>query len=551
MIVSRHHHSHWPLLPYRICVTLLIVSMPLIISSCRRRPVPSQAFQEIASSLGTPREEVETVRIYIDASASMRGFALAATKNETGVSAPFQSLLSGLDSLAEEVASPNVEAEKPAKATKKPTPEKTGPARKEIYRFGALIEPLAPSIALVSAPLGRAPVPPIGGLQVNPAWLSKDCGQKWGGSPAARLAVDSFFSETLTCLNPVFDETAANGTEKKAFVIVTDAEQLAPEGSEKCPSAKSLGTVQARIDEWIRVKHRYAAVAAFRLGYLPWEAPASGKRYCACNEQLLFVYILTPGPEMAEKIYGILAHAWKGDPDAISYLPLAPRPASQFDIEVSLPYEGDKKPALFPTNYPKSLQEPQISRLPVFPVELKGEKATVLVSVKKAGFERPEARVSPGFSKLNWSKAAYSWKEVSTRFSLQKSGKKPVSFVQLSGPSEVEVLLHGEAPTEPEKATRRSGRFQGRATVLSESETTIELPQAAFLLKRTPAKHGSEAFLIELTADSSPLVADFWKDHPLIGKASGSCIRLESLREQVLLAGRTSPVVRFILHVDY
>jgi hypothetical protein len=300
------------------------------------------------------------------------------------------------------------------------------------------------------------------------------------------------------------------------------------------------------------VKHRYAAVVAFRLGYLPWESKAAGKRYCGCTERLLFAYLLTPGPESAEKTYALLARTWKGSPEAISYLPLAPRPASQFDVEVTLPYEGAKKPALFPTTYPKSLQEPQLSGLPVFPIELKEEKATVQVQVKKAGFERSETRSSPGFSQLDWAKARFAWREVTTRFAFEKSGKKKAGFIPLeSAGGGLEVLLQGESPKESEKSTRRTGRFQGRATVLPASQTSDQLPGAAFVVRRALGRHGSEAFLIELTADSTPLVQDLWKDSPFIGKSPGDCIRLTSLREQVQLAGRTSPVVRFLLHVDY
>lgn len=532
---------------------LLLLAAP----SCRKKGVPLEAFQAIATSLGSAPEEIDSVRIYLDASASMRGFALAASRNEAGTSAPFQSLLAGLDSIGDEVAARTADSPKQEKGSERKGPL---PAKQEIHRFGSLLEPLPPGVSLVSAPLGRASVKPAGGRDLPPEWVSKDCSAKWGGSAETRLAIDSFFSETSTCLNQVFDEVAASEVAagevaareagKRAFVILTDAEQLAPEGSERCPAARSAGTIQARIDEWIRVKRRFAAVVAFRIGYLPWEAKAAGKRYCGCGERLLFAYILTPGPETAEKIHALLARSWKGSPDALTYLPLVPRPASEFDVEVSLPYEGKKKPALFPTAYPKSLQEPRLSNLPVFPIEMKDDKALVAVQVKKAGFERPEARSSPGFARLDWSQARFTWREVSTRFVLER-GKKKTGFVPLSGAGGVEILLQTEAAKEGDQVTRRTGRFQGRATVLPGDQTTDKLPRASFIVKRAPGKHGSEAFLIELVADSTPLVANLWKDSPLIGKAPSECIKLASLEEQLQLAGRTSPVVRFLLHVDY
>lgn len=533
------------------------------------------------------------IKIYIDTSGSMRGFALGTTTYRADDTDQYRSILIALDSISSAVDVGAGSREKkqstpvgslPQTLTSPPdTPEVEQPVG--LARFGASVEPIPPGVALIDIGVGRGDLPPIGGRSPSTTWTSTDCRpSRWGGSPATRAKIDSFYSEQITCLDLVFDEMLADDSHEKAFVLMTDAEQDAPEDSTACPSAKNPGNVQTRLYEWVHKRGNFAAVVAFKLRSFPWRAEAVGDRYCGCASRNLYIYLLTPSAEVAEQIFAHISTFWKGPPEAIAYLPLSPRSASEFRVRMSLPKsKSGPSPAIVHSEDSKEAREPATpGTLPLFQIKLSDEydQAAVTFRITAAGFESAATRSRRGFYPVDWSKAQYAWGEQPIRLSLASdTGKASNATSGRAGgggsghedderegpeanlPKLVAVRdTGGLSFTRPatednpsvESSISRTGHYHARPTLLAKEQMTADLSSVTYVVRRNSGQaHGCEVYLLELKATSLDLLDLISRQVPLVRDAQPPCSGIDSVRNQVQHVYRPSPVVRFLLHVDY
>lgn len=521
--------------------------------------------------------EVDAAKIYVDTSGSMRGFALAATINEAGASEEYQSILVGLDSLravleppaasaksllqanghGDESGHPSVRSDHASAATdaghKSTAPAAAVPV--SLARFGSTLEPLSDTTSLLSAPLGKVNLPLIGGRAPLPIWRSGDCRTRWGGGAAIRTNLDNFYSEPTTCLNLVFDDIMADRPERMAYVLVTDAEQDAPEDSAACSSAKNLGNIQARLYQWVQ-KGNFAAVVAFRVRSLPWQAQAVGSRFCDCDARYLFVYLLTPSAELAERLYSHLATFWKGDAASIAYLPFSPRPASEFRIQMTIPKLGAKSAAIVPSRAPGSLTDPETGALPQFWVRLNQDQVELQFTVIEAGFESPETRKGPGFCPIDWKQAQYEWQQPVRFEAATHPAGPPSKDARALEPTEASLGLTFTRPPAMSPGfgspVTRIAHYAARAVLLGKDHMTPELSETTYIVhKRQGHDHGCELFLVQLNTTSVDLIEQVSRRLPLVKNVHPPCLDLTNIRTQIRFVYRPSPVVRFLLHVDY
>lgn len=526
-------------------------------------------------SLG--RGEVEGIKIFLDTSGSMRGFALGATTYQAKESDQYRSILIALDSLSSAIQiKPKVEDGgsgvhddhqkepiSPHQTSSADTAPVPLPAPIAVSRFGGSVEALPGGVSLLDASVGRNQVGPIGGRTLPSKWNSRDCSTShWGGSSLVRSNLDSFYSEGITCLNLAFDEILADRSGKKVYVIVTDAEQDAPEDSSECPSAKNPGNIQTRLYEWVHDRGNFAAVVAFKIRSFPWRAEAVGDRFCGCATRNLFVYLFTPSAEVAEQLFSHLSTFWKGDPESIAYLPFSPRPASEFQVQMSLPKTKGSSPAIVPSEASKDSTDPAVAgTLPQFWIKLNEDQATVSFKVLEAGFESPETRKGPGFCPIDWSKAQYAWSDQPTRLTLRKTTDKvsakpptPEALVSTDDPGGLTFVRPAEEyDSANSKSITRVGHYNARSRQLSQEHMTHDLSESTYVVRKRPgqAAHGCEIYLFELKTTSLDLLNQISQKLPLVRDAQPPCTSIENVRNQVQFVYRPSPVVRFLLHVDY
>lgn len=502
---------------------------------------------------------VDRVRVYLDTSGSMRGFALAATDNRTNASNELQSILTAVDSIPSAVGADDHRAPTALQASAVPAPpQASSTAVLSVARFGSKVAPLPQGVTLLSAGLGRTLVPTIEGEPIGKPWTSTDCKQQWHGSQAVRSRIDSLFSERVTCLNHVFDEILQDDSRRRAYVLITDAEQDAPEDSKECPAARNLGSIQQRIYEWVHDRGNFAAVIVVRMQSAAWQAPAVKDRFCGCDQKNLYVYLFTPSAELAERIYSHVAAMWRsagGSRKAIGYIPFAPRPASQFTVQMAVEKYGAQRAAALPMfDDVKDLRDPETSVLPVFTLKLKDAEATVRFSVVDVGFEEPNLQ-PPDFYRLDWKNAQYDWAETPARLEVKTAAGRGAPSKEQLVRSEQPGGLAFVRPAELSSATfpNRAARFHARSRFL-DADKLVKLPNpaVAYRIRRRPgAEHGCEIYLLQLTTTTVDQVSRISDTLPVVHDGQPPCTDLENVKDQIRYAYRPSPIVRFLLHVDY
>jgi hypothetical protein len=518
---------------------------------------------------------LEGIKVYIDTSGSMRGFALGTTTYRADDTDQYRSILIALDSISSAVDVGPVSREKkqatavgslPQTLTNRPDGQEADqPSAVELARFGSSIEAIPSRATLLDVGAGRGELAPIGGGSPSTRWMSTDCRtSRWGGSPATRAKIDSFYSEGITCLDLVFDEILADESKEKAFILVTDAEQDAPEDSTACPSARNPGNVQTRLYEWVHKRGNFAAVVAFKLRSFPWRAEAVGERFCGCASRNLYVYLLTPSAEFAERLFAHISGSWKGPPEAIAYLPFSPRSASEFRVQMSLPKsKSGPSPAIVHPDDSKGAREPATpGTLPQFRIKLSDDhdQAIVTFRITEAGFESAATRSGRGFYPVDWSKAQYSWGEQPIRLSLAPNTENKASNATSDPPKLVAVRdAGGLSFTRPASeasltgsSISRVGHYHARPTLLAKEQMTADLPGVTYVIRKNPGQtHGCEVYLLELKATSLDLLDSISRQVPLVRDAQPPCSGIDNVQNQVRHVYRQSAVVRFLLHVDY
>jgi hypothetical protein len=434
---------------------------------------------------------------------------------------------------------------------------------------------------LVAAGLGRLATRDIDPRTMEQKSASSGCTEStdtaWTGSATMRSRIDAFYSDRVTCLARVFDDVLAEDAAVRTNLILTDAEQDAPAGSDLCPSAKNLGSVQANLNKWVRRGHS-VGVIAFTLRSQTWRSDLEPRQYCACDRRNLYLYLLTPSAQETEQIYLHVASRWKGPQDAIAFLPFAPHPASQFDVTMRVSKAGGGRPeAVIPSRATADLTNPKHGQLPVFWIRLDGAHADVSFNVKAVAFEDAKTMSAPGYVMPNWKAATYEWqpprrleaaasKPVQADESKSKeAGSAPAATARAKSPApydETASLEFLELPAPVASAAAptaaadmgivREGHYIRGQRIADQARMITNLSEARYRLRRIAGKSGRcELFLIDLHAVSSDYMKQVLDTQPVVKQSNSACLHLDHIRDQMLFVHKPSSVIRFLLHVDY
>ena len=269
--------------------------------------------------------------VYVDLSASMRGFALATARDEASGEAGLLALLTEIGDLVR------------ASSGGQP-PGSDQEAAWSVFRgFGAGIQALPPDFSLADAFGGRQATTWPGSTSSSAA--SQDCQGIWRGRADRRSNINSTFSQLSSCLPNVFNESARSPRNTSIFVL-TDAEQLGTPGDARCDATKGFGDIQSAIATLLDERHYVGGVLHASLPYQPWwasEITGSRDRYCACDRRSLFLYLLSPSAEFAGGAVRALQSRFASevgqglgnqtDPagrhPGVSYFPLVPPPGDE------------------------------------------------------------------------------------------------------------------------------------------------------------------------------------------------------------------------------
>ncbi|MBN1566850.1 MAG: hypothetical protein JXA73_03325 [Acidobacteria bacterium] len=560
---------------YLWLVIMLITASGCSIVGHRERHIVSASDLKAFAAEHAPGESgIKSVRLYFDASTSMRGFALAATQNIEHAPEEYKSIIMALDSIPAMLQGNSGDGRNTSLA---------------VARFGGTIEELSDA-GMVSSALGRIAIPMIGGAALDKRSESRDYRATWGGSSEMRGNIDSFYSETITCLNRVFDEILKTRSRNSVSIIVTDAEQAAPSDSTACPSARNLGTIQENLYEWVRLGN-FVAVVAFRLPTMPWRSQFEPSQYTSCDKHLLYAYLMMSSAEQAEAIYSHIATFWKGNTEAIAYLPFTPRPASEYEVVMKISSIDGKPGAIIPPRATRDLTNPERGTLPIYWVRLTGEEAEVKFVVTEAAFEDHSITKAPGFCPIDWSRASYEWqapvrleplvsagvaksdaKSASLEADYSKAGRKsemasgggtpersaspaakPAMLISAKGILGLEFIQLPDSQLEQtQHAVIRTAHFHARNKLLPKEHMLRNLSSVRFNVRRRGTQSsGCEIYLIQLNMKSIDYLDKIAAKLPLVIKAGLPCLSLENVKTQMRFVYRPSPVVRFLLHIDY
>jgi len=520
---------------------------------------------DAAERFAFPEKTPNEIELILDTSASMRGFALAAVKDDASPTNSWQSLFVGLDALPHRFltasgsqAGANL-PKAPVPSSKVSPPNPRGSERLRFTRFGASIEPIADTISLLPTMLGMQSVSPIGQKGLSAVWRSRSCDQSLPGGGKTRDAIDSLFSEEETCLGLAFDRATESTEDRSLSIVLTDSEQASSEDSVGCPMGNNPAPIQDRLYEWVHTRGLYAAIVVFRLPYEGWKVSAPTRNYCGCGNRNLFAYLLGPSADAVEEAYQQIEDHWKGTATEIAYLPLAPRPAAQYTVKMTIPKtkEGDV-PASIDSGQQKL--EPESGHLPIFYFRL--EKGSVVVN-----FDVSQVALmgvgTGGSAKGTAQSKAMEWRErpslleapAPTKGAKSEAlhfsdGDGAFEFIRLPLPKE-----SSPSSKEPSKGGRlaftRNAQFLSKAQKVGEGELSdLRMSGSWEVRKRPGTQHACEIYLFELYARGDEFVGRLIADTPLLQGQDRVCSNLDSIEAQVRHVYQETPIVRFLLHID-
>lgn len=562
-------------------VMFITVSMASLGCSGCRRPWPDgemEATERLARSLATSSvQSCEGIDVYLDVSASMRGFALASTAAERPNDSDFQSVLAfaaSLEGMNDFVVTPE------AQTTGGPKPAEA-PPRFRSFSFGTAVRPLEDLSRISSFASNSTPRSPAASN------ASRDCvgGRGWGGAPATRDAIDGTFAENVTCLEKVFEQALSSGR-KRLSVIITDAEQVAPRDSDVCSGGRNAGSIPQSVADWVRNGAGYGAAVALRCRSRGWESRDIGTTYCGCDERMLSVYLLGPSPDVVEKAYLQLSRFWKG-PDSISYLPLVTRAAGEYAVSLVIGTKEGESSSAGAEDERYAVPSVSSGAVPFYAVRLHAQKARLQIRVADAVFEHPNLAGAPGYEPPAWGKAEYQWSERPLRYRLASSEDGSAATLEPEGASGVLVFqkrVSAGDDLDPETGGRHAGwwqeqHFLGRgasaidrspvqeegrdpgksaagaakhrsAAPSGEAGVSTSIPPVEYVVSTTQgARAGTaETYLFELRAAAPNVLDSLAAGSP--SKFDTGCSGIQLLRDQMKYTYHPAPVIRVLIRFE-
>lgn len=513
----------------RACECLLLVGGLLIatLPGCQHQNHhANELMRQAASQFSFPQTKRDEVELLLDSTASMRGFAFAAVKNEQTPVGSWASIFVGIDSLSQNI---------------------------HLSRFGGRVEAHAGQLALFPMAVGSQKVDPIGQARLDSRWRSRSCGGKSLSGRSVVSAIDSLFSERETCLGLAFDQATREPSDRALRIVLTDSEQAAGDESEGCPLGNNPTPVQERLYGWVHSRLRFGAIGLFRLPYEAWRVDAPTRDYCHCANRNLFLYLLGPSARTVEESYANIANRWHGAASDIAYLPLAPRPAAQYQLKMIIP----RTPA---GDVPASIEgaqqslEPESGHLPVFFLRLDDQKAVVRFSLTKVAFRPAGIRVLPGGATPLPLSSDLDWSDQPTLVEITPPTKdsQPRLLRLASGTGAVEFVRLPESAGQDKVAHVREARFFSDERRIAEADMSDLQLTGSWEVRRRPGakKNACELYLFELNAHGDKLVERLIAATPLLQSPERACSGLDSIAAQVRHVYQETPVARFLLHVD-
>jgi hypothetical protein len=511
----------------------LVAGLLLAVSGCQgcgQQRNAGSALDLASKQLAFPPAASEEVHLFLDSSASMRGFALAAVRNEQVSAGSWVSLFVGIDSLSRHI---------------------------RLSRFGGSVQAHTDPVALFPLAVGSQRVAPIGQAELDPTWRSRACdGRPLTGGGVAD-SIDALFSERETCLGLALDQASKEAPDSVLRIVLTDSEQAAGEESAGCPLGNNPTPVQDRLYDWVHTRRRFGAIVLLRLPYEGWRVATPTRDYCRCENRNVFLYLLGPSANAVEKAYAQIKERWQGEASDIAYLPLAPRPAAQYLLRMTVPKTaaGDV-PAVIGGGAGRT----ESDQLPVLFLQLKGDEAVVRFTLSKAAFHSASVRAATAGSAALPVASDLAWGDQTALVRIappQKDAKSPsvqlargegaVEFVRL--PDLTEEDLAKEVKKGPQ--VRDTQFFSGGTKIAEAGMTSLQLTGSWEVRRRHGAEQGaSELYLFELYAHGSRQIDHLIAATPLLQAQDRACSGLDNITAQVRHVYQKTPVARFLLHVD-
>ena len=519
------------------------------------------SLNDAAERFAFPAKSPNEIELILDTSASMRGFALAAVRDDASTTNSWQSLFVGLDALPHRfLATSGSQADAnspkaPVSKSKISPPSPVGSERMRFTRFGGSIEPFADTISLLPTMLGMQSVSPLGQRGLTAVWKSRSCSQGLAGGERIRDAIDNLFSEGETCLGLAFDRATESTGGRSFSIVLTDSEQASSEDSVGCPMGNNPAPIQDRLYDWVHTRGLYAAIVVFRLPYEGWKVSAPTRNYCGCENRNLFAYLLGPSADAVEEAYLQIRAHWTGAAAEIAYLPLAPRPAAQYTVKMTI---AKTKDGDVPVSIESGQQrlEPESGHLPTFNFRLEKGSAVVNFDVSQVALVGVGTRENATGSAQNTSQEAMEWRDRPSLLEAPAATKGAKSGALLSSHGEgafefIRLPLPKEASNGVHLAFTRNAQFLSKAQKVAEGELSkVRMTGSWEVRKRQGIRHACEIYLFELYARGDEFVGRLIADTPLLQRQDRVCSNLDSIEAQVRHVYKETPVVRFLLHID-
>jgi hypothetical protein len=470
------------------------------------------------------------VHLFLDSSASMRGFALAAVRNERVPAGSWVSIFVGIDALSRHI---------------------------RLSRFGGSVQAHAGPVALFPLVVGSQRVAPIGQAGLDPSWRSRACNGRPFSGGGVTDAIDTLFSERETCLGLALDQASKEASDSVLRIVLTDSEQAAGDESAGCPLGNNPTPVQDRLYDWVHTRRQFGAIVLLRLPYEGWRVVAPTHDYCRCANRNVFLYLLGPSANAVEKAYAQIKERWQGEASDIAYLPLAPRPAAQYLLRMTVPKTaaGD-----VPAVIGGGTDRTESDQLPILFLQLKEDEAVVRFTLSKAAFHSAAIRVAAAGSAALPVAGDLAWGDQAVLVEITPPGKDAkspslrltrgagaVEFVRLPEPTKEDLAR--EAKRGPQ--VRDTQFFSGGYKIAEAGMTSLQLTGSWEVRRRQGAKRGaSELYLFELYAHGGRLVDRLIAATPLLQAQDRACSGLDNITAQLRHVYQETPVARFLLHID-
>jgi hypothetical protein len=267
----------------------------------------------------------------------------------------------------------------------------------------------------------------------------------------------------------------------------------------------------------------------------------------------LFAYLLGPSASIVEEAYARIADRWQGSASDIAYLPLAPRPAAQYVVKMTIPKTTDGDVPASIDGGQQSLK-PESGHLPMFHFRLEDEQAVVSFEVSKVALEAARLRNTQGGPAQHPLSDAVDWRDRPSLLELSAPAKDSKAQVlrptQRNGAFEfVRLPAISQAPLKVAH-TREAQFLSGARRAAEEDLSDLRASGSWEVRKRPETKHACEIYLFELYAHGGELVDRLIAETPLLQGQDPVCSGLSNITAQVRHVYQETPIARFLLHID-